>query len=258
MREQATVFGEVAEAYDDVRAGYVSQLADAVFAYLGSAPLRAIEVGAGTGKATSVFAGRVPSIVCLEPAEQMAAVLRRAEWPGVEVIVSRFEDYSTPPSQVDLVFCAQAWHWVDAQRRCKLAHDALAPRGALALFGHEYQFADPELAAVLHGDVYPKYAPELLDDPTKPSLNGPENHWLATELADCGLFTDVRATEFQRAVRYPTTQYLTLLQTFSNHRMLTPERRALLHNSIAAAVEARGGVVEIDLATVLTFGRRGE
>jgi SAM-dependent methyltransferase len=256
MREQATVFGEVADEYDDVRAGYAPELAAAVFDYLGQVPRRAIEVGAGTGKATSAFAGRGAPIVCLEPDPQMADVLRTADRPGVEVVVSRFEDYSPPAGVVDLVFCAQAWHWVDAQLRCQLAYDALAPGGVLALFGHEYQFADPQMAAAVHGEAYPRYAPELLDDPTDTPPGGPAEQWFAVELAGCGLFADVHAFEFRRVVRYPTVQYLALLRTFSNHRMLAPDRRAALHEGIAAVVDARGGVVNIDLATVLAIGRR--
>jgi hypothetical protein len=38
------------------------------------------------------------------------------------------------------------------------------PGGVLALFGHEYQFADPQMAAAVHGEAYSLYAPELLDD----------------------------------------------------------------------------------------------
>ena len=186
----------------------------------------------------------------------MADVLRTVDRPGVEVVVSRFEDYSPPAGWVDLVFCAQAWHWVDASRRCQLAYDALAPGGVLALFGHEYQFADPQMAAAVHGEAYPRYAPELLDDPTDTPPGGPAEQWFTAELAGCGLFADVPAFDFRRVLRYPTVQYLALLRTFSNHRMLAPDRRAALHEGIAAVVDARGGVVDIDLATVLAIGRR--
>jgi SAM-dependent methyltransferase len=252
------VFGEVADEYDDVRAGYAPELVDTVFDYLGRVPRRAIEVGAGTGKATSAFAGRGAPVVCLEPDPQMANMLRRADRPGVEVVVSRFEDYSPPAGWVDLVFCAQAWHWVDAQRRCQMAYDALAPGGVLAVFGHEYRFADPQMAAAVHGEAYAQYAPELLEDPADTSPGGPGEQWFAVELAGCGLFTDVRTVEFRRVLRYPTVQFLALLRTFSNHRMLAPDRRASLHEAIAAVVDARDGVVEIDLATVLAVGRRSD
>jgi hypothetical protein len=40
--------------------------------------------------------------------------------------------------------------------------------------------------------------------------------------------------------------------------MLAPDRRASLHEAIAAVVDARDGVVEIDLATVLAVGRRSD
>jgi hypothetical protein len=126
------------------------------------------------------------------------------------------------------------------------------------LFGHEYRFADPGMAAAVHGEAYPRHAPELLDDPADTPPSGPDQHWFAVELAGCGLFADVRAVEFRRVLRYPTARYLALLRTFSNHRMLPPGRRAALHEAIAAVVNARGGVVEIDLATVLAIGRRGD
>ena len=252
------MFGEVADEYNDVRAGYAPELVDTVLESLGRVPRRAIEVGAGTGKATSVFAARFAPIVCLEPDVQMAEVLRRDAPPGVEVVVSRFEDYSPAAGGVDLVFCAQAWHWVDGQRRCRLAYDALAPGGVLALLAHQYGFADPRMAAAVHGEAYPRYAPEMLDDPADTPPSRPDEHWFAVELAASGLFAGVRAVEFRRVLRYPTARYLALLRTFSNHRLLPPERRAALHDGIAAVVNARGGVVEIDLATVLAIGRRSD
>ena len=69
MREQRLVFGEVAELYDGARAGYSEAVVDDVLHYLGgdSRARRALEVGAGTGKATVAFAARGLAIVALEP-----------------------------------------------------------------------------------------------------------------------------------------------------------------------------------------------
>jgi SAM-dependent methyltransferase len=165
----------------------------------------------------------------------MAHVLRRADRPGVEVVVSRFEDYSPAAGWVDLVFCAQAWHWVDAQRRCQMAYDALAPGGVLALLGHEYRFANPQMAAAVHGEAYAQYAPELLEDPADTPPGGPGEQWFAVELAGCGLFTDVRTVEFRRVLRYPTAQFLALLRTFES-----PYARAR-SACVAARGDRRGG-----------------
>ena len=54
-------FGSVAEQYDRIRPSYPEQLVDDVIAYAGdglTAAGRALEVGAGTGKATLQFAAR--------------------------------------------------------------------------------------------------------------------------------------------------------------------------------------------------------
>src|SRR6266516_5707601 len=98
-REQRLVFGEVAEEYHEVRAGYPAELVDAVFDYLGGTPARIVEIGAGTGKATAAFHPRAVPLTCLEPDPAMAAVLRRS-YPDVQVQTCGFEDWVPPPGGV--------------------------------------------------------------------------------------------------------------------------------------------------------------
>jgi SAM-dependent methyltransferase len=256
VREQRLVFGEVAESYDDVRAGYAPELADAVLRYAGQ-PSRLVEVGAGTGKATAAFVGHGAPITCIEPDPAMAGVLRarfRDADPPVEVVECQFEDWPPPPSGVPLVYCAQAWHWVDPARRWDLAYEALAPGGTVALFGHQYAFVDAPLEAAIN-EVYARVAPELLDDHSS-VMPRAEDHWLHTEICASGRFVEITSMMFHRVVPYPTPRYLTLLGTFSNHRMLPEEQRARLHGGIAKVVDRHGGVVRTALDTVLTMGRR--
>lgn len=255
MRERARVFGEVAEQYDEVRAGYTDELVQSVFDYLGRAPSRAVEVGAGTGKATAVFAARGVPIVCVEPDAQMAAVLsaRFASAPGVEVTVGAFEDYSPPAGGVDLLYSAQAWHWVDPEQRYALGRAALAPSGAIALFGHQYRLADDDLRAALR-EIYERMEPEFVRPATEPPERT-EGRWFSGELKDSGLFTDIRIEEFDTVVPYPTQRWLSLISTFSAYRMLAPDRAHRLLAALAETVDAHGGIVPIDLATVLTLAR---
>jgi SAM-dependent methyltransferase len=250
VREQRLVFGEVAGEYEDVRAGYSDELVTAVFDYLGRVPERVVEVGAGTGKATGAFAARGVPLTCVEPDPAMAAVLAE-RFPRAEVVVSRFEDWTPPAGGVPLLICAQAWHWVDEATRLALAHAALAPGGVLALFGHQYGFADPEVEAEIN-KVYARYAPELLDQARLPPA--PTAAWMTTELAGSPLFTRVEQRDFERIVSYPTERYVRLLNTFSPHRMLAEERRARLLAGIAEVVDAHGGVLRTQLRTVLALG----
>lgn len=256
MRERAKVFGEVARQYDEVRAGYTDELVQAVFDYLGRVPARSIEVGAGTGKATAAFAAHGIGIVCVEPDSKMAAVLseRFAGSANVEVALGSFEDFEPPSGGVDLVFSAQAWHWVDPEKRCRLGHDALAPGGAVALFGHQYTLADAELRAVLR-EAYQRVAPELVRPATEPP-GRTEGRWFSGELAGSGLFTDIRIEEFHAIVPHTTEHWLALISTFSAYRIFEPGRLETVLATLGEVVDAHGGSVAVDLATVLTLARR--
>jgi trans-aconitate methyltransferase len=251
-RERRLVFGEVADDYDEVRAGYPAELVDAVFDYLGGAPAHIVEVGAGTGKATAAFRARGIPMTCVEPDPAMAAVLRTAH-PGVTVEGCGFEDWTPPAGGVPLLICAQAWHWVDEQRRMALAHRALAPDGVLALFGHQYAFADSDVEADVHA-AYARHAPELLDPPDRSER--PAVDYMTDELTGSALFTDVRTRLFETVVPYPTQRYRRLLLTFSPHRMLPVEQRTALHDAIDEVIRAHGGVLRQRVDTPLVLGRR--
>ena len=90
-REQRFVFGEVADLYDRARPGYPEQLVEDVLRFRGLPAPRVLEVGAGTGKATVVFAARGLEIVALEPTPEMAAVAARNWGPSFssDLLVSR-------------------------------------------------------------------------------------------------------------------------------------------------------------------------
>lgn len=257
-RERGRVFGEVADEYDGVRPGYPDSLVDAVLTYAG-APRRIVEVGAGTGKATAAFAARsgpdVP-IHCVEPDPRMAMVLRDrlADHPQVEVEVSRFEDWRPPAGGVDLLYSAQAWHWVETETRWHRAHAALAPGGAVAIFGHSYDVVDPGIEAAMW-EVHTRLRPDS-STMAPPGPVDPDRIWFSVELADSGLFTDRLTEVFGNVVSYPTTAYLALARTMSAYRMLPPAQRQEMRSALGELIDAHGGAVEIDLATILALGRR--
>ena len=134
-RIQRLVFGEVAELYDQRRPSYPEALVEDVC----PEPVDALEVGAGTGKATVLFAPRVASLVAIEPSAEMGEVLAQrlgalagAAFP--RVVKSDFESFEPGEQRFGLIYSAQAWHWVDAARRAGRAAELLAPGGVLAAF----------------------------------------------------------------------------------------------------------------------------
>jgi SAM-dependent methyltransferase len=254
MRERATVFGEVADLYEEVRPGYPDALVREILAYAGPGVTEAVEVGAGTGKGTEAFVRAGVAVRCVETDGRMAAVLRsRFAEPAVRVAVGRFEDWPPPPGGVRLLYCAQAWHWMDAERRCRLAYEALAPGGTLAVFAHTYGWADPAMEAAVTG-LLRVHAVDLVREPL--FTGPPEEHWLTRDVAGSGLFADVRATRFVRHVDYSAADYIRLTRTFSPVRRLPREVRAELLPALRETIDAAGGVVAVRLDTVLALARR--
>ncbi|GEM_PF-396881 len=252
-REQRLAFGEVAEEYDEVRAAYPAALYDALLGYAGS-PSTAVEVGSGTGKATGDLLSRGVAVICIEPDPAMAAILRRQfadAGAGMHVVSGRFEDWQPPVGGVPLLICSQSWHWLDPATRCSKAHAALRARGTLALFGHRHAFADRTVEAALNR-TYAEVAPELLDEPGRPAVS----QIFTDELAGSRRFADIIVERYVEDVPYPTDRYVRLLGTFSNHRMLPPDRRRKLHDRIAEVVDTHEGSVMVRLDTTLVLARR--
>jgi SAM-dependent methyltransferase len=255
-RVRARVFGEVADDYEAFRPDYPAALVDDVLGYAGLGEAAALEVGAGTGKATVAFAERGVAVTAIEPDEAMARVLRRrvAGFPQVAVRVAAFEDFA-PPQRYGLLFCAQAWHWTDPAVRWERAAAALAPGGALALFWNGDRPADPEVLAAIvtaHRAHAPGIDPAVEVDPG-PVEAGLFTAWPYTELASLPHFGDLSVPTYHRERHLSTEEYVSYLSTKSAYRMLDSQARATLFRAI---VDSAGPRVILDLGTALYLARR--
>src|SRR5882757_1462505 len=114
MRERARAlsFGSAASAYERFRPGYPDELVDEVLAYAGRPVSTALEIGAGTGKATREFAARGIAVTATDPDPDMLAELRRHVPASVTAVQAAFEDLTTDTTY-DLVYAAASLHWTE-------------------------------------------------------------------------------------------------------------------------------------------------
>jgi SAM-dependent methyltransferase len=234
--EQRLIFGEVAEQYDRARPSYPDALFDTILDHGGLvAGDAALEIGAGTGKATRGFLARGIAVHALEPSAGMAAVLRGH---GVDVEETTFEDWAPRPGAFRLVFAAQAWHWVQSADRYEKAASVLAAGGTLALFWNRGREWDGELGAD-NDAAYKEHAPHLTGG----------GHWRLDEhldeIAAVGAFDGLVKREITWEQRYSRAEWTTLLGTHSDHRMLPEEQRARLHRAVGDVIDRHGGSVDV-------------
>jgi SAM-dependent methyltransferase len=256
-REQRFVFGEVADLYDRARPGYPAALVDDVLESCGLPAPRVLEVGAGTGKATVAFAARGLEIVALEPTAEMASVAARnvAAFPAVTVEVATFEEWHGSGALFDLVLAAQSWHLLRPGVRCRKAHDELKPGGSLALVWNLPVWEDGDLRAELDA-VYDRHASALRRSQGFPALEAPsEMSSMSDELRVSGWFGPVTMRSYRWSLHYTIEQFLDLMSTHSDHRMLAERDRWTLLEGAAAVLERRGGGCEVAYETRLCLAR---
>ncbi|RLV49206.1 methyltransferase domain-containing protein [Nocardioides mangrovicus] len=177
-------FGSVAERYERYRPGYGDDVVDLLLA---SGPSSAIEVGAGTGKATRVVAARGVPVSAVEPDPDMAAVLARttAGLP-VTIVPTTFEQLHAEP--VDLLYAAAAFHWTDPDTRWQHAAELLVPGGWFGCLGGPTNIADEALDAEV-GRVRREAVGGERTSGARGSDDG--TAWPANELRDSPLFDEV-------------------------------------------------------------------
>jgi SAM-dependent methyltransferase len=244
---RAVIFGKTAETYDQARPGYPQ----AVVEHLRSLVVAtdAVEVGAGTGKATVAFARDGLALTCLEPSPKMAAILDDRNLPGVKVVVTTLEDWDGEPQSADLIYAAQAWHWVDKASGFPKALSLLRPGGVLALLWNI-----PVDRYGPHEKLYARHAPELLAERDERIQRRDDHDWCA-DMEEAGFVTTERFTHIW-SEELTADRYRALYSTYSDHMMLDEKARTAILDGLVADVESSGGTLTVSYRTEVFSGRK--
>jgi SAM-dependent methyltransferase len=235
-------FDASAESYDGARPDYPSELFDHLIDVAGlRSEDRLLEIGCGTGKATRPLAERGFHIVALELGENLARVAQRnlADYPNVGVVNSSFEDWDSREAVFDLIYAATSWHWIDQSIRYSKAASLLRPGGTLAFWSATHAFPeafDPFFTEIQEvydkigeshdGDVWPPRPPEEIEDDSE-------------EIRTTGMFREVVVRRYVWEITYNAEEYIRLLDTFSSHIAMPPEKRDTLYQEIRQRIARR-------------------
>ncbi|TDO68560.1 methyltransferase family protein [Kribbella sp. VKM Ac-2571] len=251
MVERALSFGAVAEAYERFRPGYPVEVLELVTAYAGGPIRTALEIGAGTGKATRLFAQGAIAVTATEPDAAMLVELRKHLPANVTTVQAAFEDLPLD-SSYDLVYSAAALHWTNPEGRWARMAELVRPGGVFASFGVPIQLADPALKEAVRAARTP-----YLDDDGVPSPDGtPADRpmqWPGTELEQSEWFTDVRQAVIERRLTMSAEDWVGQLSTVSAYVMLPPADRAEVFRR---TLEVLPETVEIDAQIAAHLARR--
>ncbi|SEE64720.1 class I SAM-dependent methyltransferase [Pseudomonas migulae] len=129
----AAGYKTAADTYVRGRPDYPPQVAGWLTGALGlNADKSVVDLGAGTGKFTGRLVATGAQVIAVEPVPQMLEKLLDA-WPDVLAVSGTATDLPLPDASVDVVICAQAFHWFASDEALTEIARVLKPGGKLGL-----------------------------------------------------------------------------------------------------------------------------
>ncbi|MER7247577.1 class I SAM-dependent methyltransferase [Kribbella sp. NPDC000426] len=244
-------FGAVAEAYERFRPGYPTELLELVTAYAGEPIRTALEIGAGTGKATRLFVEGGIAVTATEPDAAMLSELRKHLPSSVTTVQGAFEDLPLD-SSYDLVYSAAALHWTNPDGRWERMAALVRPGGVFASFGVPIGLADPGLDAAARAARAPWLGYDGVPSPDGTPEDRPMQ-WPGTELLESEWFTDVQQATIERRLTMSARDYVGHLSTVSAYVMLAPDDR---DEVFRRTLEVLPETVEINAEVTAHLARR--
>jgi trans-aconitate methyltransferase len=247
--ERSRSFGATAADYERYRPEYPDRVAELVEQYAEGPVRTALELGAGTGKATSIFVRHGISVTASDPDDGMLDALH-GRLPEVATVHASLEDLPAL-GEFDLVFAAASLHWTEPTGRWDRIAGLLVPGGVFANFGGQPELADEDLVEA----VRLAHQPWLADDSAPHMGHAPDSdlHWPATELVNDVRFTDVCETVVEQLLELTSTEYVGLLSTVSAYLVLSDDDRAA---ALAAIADVLPDVVELRADITVHLARR--
>ena len=202
-------------------------------------PLRSTPV-AERGRLQGSSLERDVAVVGVEPDHRMAAIARRY---GIDVTVSTLEDWN--PIACDLMYSAQAWHWVDPLRGARVASVSIRPGGRWAAF---WNYESDESFASARDGVYRQLSPDLLDQ----HASSHEDEFRATiaqGLESTGAFGDLVIGDVAWTDHVTVSDAVERLASHSHHRLLGPDLSAAINRALQIELGAPTDVLDLSYTT---------
>jgi len=235
------LFDTSAAAYDRHRPAYPNAVIQEMLDLSSLRPdSRLLEIGCGTGQATLPLACRGYSMDCVDPGKNMISMAQEKcrQWPRVRFISARFEEAILPSGAYDLVFSAQAFHWITPAMRLRKAARLLRPGGSLALLYNYPAAAQGGALEMLSRLIHRESGGRLPPWDCADEVRG----WFL-ELEGCSLFQRPSICRHSWHQRYSAEEYVGLFRTYSDFLSLPKELQQRVAAGIHRFIIRHGGSI---------------
>lgn len=233
------------ENYDLARPLYPSELYQDIYKQCNlNSGSKILEIGMGTGQATYPFLQLGSDVTAVEMGCNLAefAANKYKDFNNLEIINEDFMGCDLKGQKFNLIFSATAFHWLPTPEKYKRIEALLGNDGYLVLFWNRPFVSDKnDPSNVVSSKVYSKYTSG--GNILKP-FDSSEMNKMLDELSINGfnvLFNKI----YTRTRVLKTSEYISLLNTYSDHRSLPEDIRKSFECDMYDAIESVGGKINI-------------
>jgi SAM-dependent methyltransferase len=187
---------------------------------------RLLEIGCGSGIATTAFAGYQCPILCVEPNPDFCEIAKRncKQFQQVVINQSSFEEWPLELSAFDMVVSASAFHWVQPEVGYPKVANALRDNGYFVLLWNKEPQPTSDVCQLL-AESY-----RQLDLSSLGQFETGEKRQLMLKALvqpaiESRLFKEVDFRQITVDIRYTAEDYLLLLSSYSPYLSLEEPRR---------------------------------
>lgn len=238
-------FNEDVANYDRWRPTYVPKLFSEIIKYSNlDGTKKALEIGIGTGQATLPILKTNCHVAAIELGDKLATYSKGkfSEYKNLDIKNIAFEDYACDDNSFDMVYSATAFHWIPQEVGYPKVYRLLKSGGVLALFwNHPFAARPSDPLHVSIQKIYDKFRPFS----QKPVEHNKEKCLKIVDTIKRYGFVDVNLKLYYQTRTFDAKSYVSLLNTYSDHRAMQEEQKTLFENEIIETINRFGGKLNI-------------
>ncbi len=249
----------IAGIYEEIRPSYPEELIQDIISitHLKQEDIL-LEIGAGTGKATIQFANKGYRVHTIEIGEEMADILREkcAAYTNVTIDVAAFEEWTCRDGfKYDMIYSAQAFHWISKDIKYRRCHELLKDNGYLVLFWYQPTGRKTQERIAIDEQVdelvsrYTSKCTTIKKGPERLSHTGvASDEDRKKEIGESGLFHIVSEINYTDKIRNNTEQYLKAMKSVPSYASLLDgldsDTIKKMDSEIVVLINQHGGYME--------------
>lgn len=253
--EESKKFDEVSEIYDLYRPSYPEALVNKIIEKSKvDTTSRCLEIGAGSGKATELFANKDLNIHCIEQGENLVdkGKAKFIDNDKVKFECVAFQDWEVEEDTFDLAFSAQAFHWVPKPQGYKTLAKALKDHGQMMIFWNKYINNE--------SDVSNQLASILKEYKIMTMLNNKELDTFKNRTYDgiytTDLFVDIEVHTYPWKQEYTYNEFVNFLKTTNRYIGLDKQEQHVVNVRLMELFSDNDYKITIDFEAVLFSGKK--